>query len=192
METLYHLPHGAIHEQGTKSFSRDSDEHFHSYQSQSDRILVASVDEKDPVQLFGIQERQLLKDIEGQIIDILLVLDSTSDTILSVIEMYRQFCHDSPGKAQDVNDAQFDLISFSLQEKQRDVILNRKKVETLRFKVQGTANLVRSRFLLVLGFCISDRNLFLAIQPSGTWKRKFYQTTCRRGSNRELCHTTAY
>lgn len=116
---------------------------------QSDRVVVASVEEKDPLQVLDIQESQLLKDLEDQIIDVLLVLDSTADTISSVAEMYKQFCRNSLAISQDVNDDEFDLISFSLQEKQRDTIQNRKKVETLQAKIQGTANLLSS--LLDLG-----------------------------------------
>ncbi|MCJ1263928.1 hypothetical protein MMC22_003798 [Lobaria immixta] len=116
---------------------------------QSERVLVASVDEKDVVQLLDFKERQLLKDIEDQIIDILLVLDSTSDTISSVAEMYKQFCQGSSKIYEDLNDDEFDLISFSLQEKQRDVVQNRKKIETLHAKIQGTATLLSS--LLDLG-----------------------------------------
>lgn len=110
---------------------------------------MASVEEKDPLQVLDIQESQLLKDLEDQIIDVLLVLDSTADTISSVAEMYKQFCRNSLAISQDVNDDEFDLISFSLQEKQRDTIQNRKKVETLQAKIQGTANLVRFCFFLI-------------------------------------------
>lgn len=110
---------------------------------------MASVDETDQPQLLNIPERQVLKDMEDRIMDILLILDSTSDTISSVTEMYKQFCHDSPALSQEVND-DFDLIEFSLHEKQRDVVHNRKKVETLHVKVQGTAKLVRTCPFLIL------------------------------------------
>lgn len=99
-------------------------------------------DGKNQLQLLDIQERQILKHTEDQIIDILLVLDSTSDTISSIIEMYKQFCHDSPSRSLDAND-EFDLISFSLREKQLDVIRYRKKVETLLVRIQDTIYLVR-------------------------------------------------
>lgn len=102
---------------------------------------MASVDKKDQLQLLDIQERQVLRDTEDRIIDLLLILDSTSDTISSLIEMYKQFCHDSCDISQYVKD-EFDLISFSLRETQLDVIHNRKKAEALHVKVQGTANLV--------------------------------------------------
>ena len=95
------------------------------------------------MQLLDITERQELKDVQDQVIDILVVLDSTSDTIESMIEKYKQFnqdCDDPQGNSSDI---EFDAIQSALQEKQREVFLNRKKVETLHTKVQGTISLVR-------------------------------------------------
>lgn len=105
--------------------------------------------------MLDYQARQALKDFEDQILDILLVLDSTSDAIASVTEMYKQSCHDSPAQSQDVSD-EFDLISFSLDEKNRDVLQYRKKVETIHVKVQGTTNLVRACTFLIPNFQVSD------------------------------------
>lgn len=120
---------------------------------------MASVDGTDPLQFLDFQERQALKDMEDEIVEILLILDSTSDTISSVTDMYKQFCHDSRTTSQDAND-EFDLISFSLNEKQRDVAHNRKKVETLQVRAQGTSKLVRIFFFLILIFQISDEKTF--------------------------------
>lgn len=54
----------------------------------SDKLVVASIDEKDPLQLLNIGERQVLKDFEDLLIDNLLMLDSTLDTIASLIVNY--------------------------------------------------------------------------------------------------------
>lgn len=151
---------------------------------------MAPVNEKDPVQPLGIQERQHLKAIEDEIMDTLLVLDSTSDTILSVSKMYKHFSHDSPATSHDVNDDEFDFISSSLNEKKLDVDHNRKKVETLHVKVQGIANLVKICFLVLNSkFLMNDISV---IQPSGSWKWKFSKKPCRRGPNGEQCYTKAY
>ena len=121
---------------------------------------MASIDGKHSLQVLDIQEHQLLKDLEDQVIDARLDLDSTADTISSVAEMYKQFCRDSPAISQDVNDDEFDLISFSLQEKQRDIIQNRKKFEALHVKVQGTVALVRFCCFLILNCHTSDIKQF--------------------------------
>lgn len=54
---------------------------------------MTSVDGKGLVQLPDIQECQVHRAFEDKIIEILSVLDSISDTISSVTEMYKQFCH---------------------------------------------------------------------------------------------------
>ncbi|MCJ1242727.1 hypothetical protein MMC14_010736 [Varicellaria rhodocarpa] len=115
---------------------------------QSDRVITASVDES-AVQLLDITERQELKDVQDQVIDILVVLDSTSDTIESMIEKYKQFNQDCDDPQGNYSDIEFDAIQSALQEKRREVFLNRKKVETLHTKVRGTISLLSD--LLDLG-----------------------------------------
>lgn len=112
---------------------------------QSDRVLVASIDGKDPLRLVDVEGRQRLKDFEDQLTDITLVLDSTHDTIVSLLEKYQQFCRDYCTMAEDVSRRDFDPIDCALQEKQRDVRSLRQKVESLKNKVNGTTALVSQR-----------------------------------------------
>lgn len=105
-------------------------------------MLVASVDSRRPLQLLDIQERQELKAFEDQLIDIFLVLDSTLDTISSFKEKYQEFCLDIKPPLEDQAN-KFDSISCALEEKQREVLLTRKKVEALHTKIQGTMTLVK-------------------------------------------------
>lgn len=89
-----------------------------------------------------LQERQELKAFEDQLIDIFVVLDSTLDTVSFLKEKYQEFCLDMgpPFKHQAKS---FDSISCALEEKQREVLLTRKKVEALHTKIQGTMTLVK-------------------------------------------------
>ena len=89
-----------------------------------------------------VDERQIIKDFEDSIVDMLLVLDSTIDTISSLIENYKQFCLDTDINAVDTNGEEFDPVAFALREKYREVMFSRKKIETLQTKVQGMSNLV--------------------------------------------------
>ncbi|KAL2049176.1 hypothetical protein ABVK25_010526 [Lepraria finkii] len=116
---------------------------------QSDRVLVASIDERDPARLLGVEERQNLKEIEDDIIDILSVLDATADTIQSLLGKYRQFRRDIRSGLENLFGDGIDSIECALQERQKDVHMNRQKVEKLHAKVQGTTNLLSS--LLDLG-----------------------------------------
>ncbi|KAL9136704.1 MAG: hypothetical protein Q9175_002081 [Cornicularia normoerica] len=109
---------------------------------QTDRVLVASIDEKDPLQLADFEERQRLKDFEDRLIDILLIFDATSDTITSLLDRYQEFCigYDSTSDGGDGTES--DFIICALQERQKDVLSSRNKVKTLHKKVQGTTNLL--------------------------------------------------
>lgn len=107
---------------------------------QSDRILVASTDDVNP----NVEERQRFKDFEDQLIDILLVLDTTSDTIKSLLEKCKQFRRDIGNMPQSVEDDSYDSLECALLEKQRDVQSSRRKVETIHNKVQGTTDLASS------------------------------------------------
>ncbi len=89
-----------------------------------------------------MDERQILKDFEDAIIDMLLVLDSTTDTISSLLDNYKQFCLDIDVNPLETNGEEFDPVAFALREKHREVMFSRKKIETLQTKVQGMSNLV--------------------------------------------------
>ena len=101
---------------------------------------MASVDSKGPLQPLDIQERQELKIYEDQLIDILLVLDLTLDTISSLKEKYQEFCQEV--ESFPIYQASVNAVNGALEEKQREVLLNRKKVEALQTKIQGTMSLV--------------------------------------------------
>lgn len=111
-------------------------------------MLVASVEADDPVRPVDVEERQKLKDLEDQIIDIMTVLESTNDTIVSLLEKYDQFRRDFVRGFDMSDDAGFDHTDLALREKRRDVVSNRKKVETLHIKITSTTELV-SRNLIV-------------------------------------------
>ena len=93
------------------------------------------------MRLLDFQERQLLKDLEDELLDILLVFDSLYNTIQALLRHYNQFCLAS--EVESKNDA-FDYISDALSEKSEDVVLNRKKIQSLHTKVKGTIELVSS------------------------------------------------
>ena len=89
-------------------------------------------------------ERQRLKQLEDNVLDLLLILDSTSDTVVTMLEKYQESTTQAwlggPGKVPKV--AQDDILVQALEEKRRDILLLRTKVETLRAKVAGSTELV--------------------------------------------------
>ncbi len=113
-------------------------------QRKSDKVLVASTKELDAWRM-EFDERQRLKDFEDQLVDILLVLDTTHDTILSLLDKYKQYCSDCRRHLECIDDQNFDSIESALGEKQRDVKSTRRKIETLLAKIRGTTKLVSDR-----------------------------------------------
>jgi len=92
-----------------------------------------------------VAERQRLKELEDQLADIVLVLNTTHDTIMSLLEKYREFDHNHYKSADENGRRGFDPIEYALEERQRDVRSSREKVETLHTKVRGTTDLVSKR-----------------------------------------------
>lgn len=88
-----------------------------------------------------VEERQHLKELEDQILDVILVPGSTCDTILSLIENYRRFRQD-PCVWEEPDDGGYDAIDIAFQEKLRDVSSNREKARTLHAKLKSTIELV--------------------------------------------------
>jgi hypothetical protein len=77
-----------------------------------------------------VEDHQALKQIEDEIADMLLCLDSTSNSQLENIDISSSTPHS------------FDIIAASLREKTKEVSYTRKKAEALLSKVQNTRSLV--------------------------------------------------
>ena len=104
---------------------------------------MASINEKDPLQLLNIEERQVLKDFEDLLIDNMLILDSTRDTISSLLNNYLSYWHNSRHESRECEAGENDLIMIALQERMSEVSSSSRKIETLHRKVQGSIKLVR-------------------------------------------------
>ena len=109
----------------------------------SDKLIVASIDEKYPVEVLKIDELQTLKDFEDLLIDHLLLLDSTAETIASLSESYYSYCRACKPLSHDSSVEDSDMIILTLQEQDREVLSSKRKIETLHKKVQGSFQLVR-------------------------------------------------
>lgn len=94
------------------------------------------------MQLPNIEERQVLKDFEDLLIDNLHILDSTLDTIASLLKSYVNYCNTRRASVEDASVTNFDLIKVALEEQKLEVSCSRLKIETLHRKVQGSIQLV--------------------------------------------------
>jgi hypothetical protein len=94
-----------------------------------------------------VEDHQELKQIEDQIADLILCLDSTLDTVSTFEEMYHLFDdHQNFGIEQTDNEKRYaygaDAVVFALREKAKEILYTRKKAEALLSKVQNTRTLV--------------------------------------------------
>ena len=104
---------------------------------------MASINEKDPLQLLNIEERQVLKDFEDLLIDNMLILESTRDTISSLLNNYQSYWHKSQHESREYDTMDDDLIIIALRERMNEVSSSSRKIVTLHRKVQGSIKLVR-------------------------------------------------
>ena len=104
---------------------------------------MASINEQQPLlPLPDVDQRQILKELEDLLIDNLLILDSTFDTIASLGESYEEFSRDSSLCMAEEVPSHSDLVALAFREKLMEVKSYRKKVETLYTKVERTTSLV--------------------------------------------------
>ena len=88
-------------------------------------------------------ERQRLKQLEDDIVDVHQFLASTLDTVETMLVNYTQMFMKAPTQDESQYDqpAQ-DLITRALHEKKREINLLKTRVEALRTKLAGTTDLV--------------------------------------------------
>ena len=109
----------------------------------SDKLVVAPIDKEDSVHSLSIDERQVLKDLEDLLIDNLLILESTAETIASLSRNYQSYSRASNTPPDGINTEDPDMIITTLQEQEREIRSSKRKIETLHRKVQGSIELVR-------------------------------------------------
>jgi hypothetical protein len=105
-------------------------------------VVAASVEEEGLIHVTEFTERQQRKQNEDNLLDLLIILDSTLDIVSSLRDQYQSTTtQQSLGPILKASGPD-DLILLTLQEKHRDILLFRSRVETLRSKVSGTTELV--------------------------------------------------
>jgi hypothetical protein len=85
------------------------------------------------------EERQRIKQIEDYVLDIFVILDSTQDTLSSLLAKYKIFAQLNNSALGEFEDP----VMLALLEKEREIELCRQKLQALHRKVKGTIQLVR-------------------------------------------------
>lgn len=109
--------------------------------------MVADTDANEQFLSIEVEDHQNLKQIEDEISDLMLCLDSTLDTVSTFEEMYNQFRFHQDDSylikgSLSVSVYGSDAVVFALKEKAKELSYTRKKAEALLSRVQNTRTLV--------------------------------------------------
>ncbi|KAH7359966.1 hypothetical protein BKA66DRAFT_573713 [Pyrenochaeta sp. MPI-SDFR-AT-0127] len=120
------------------------------YQSNKALGTIMAADSADEQFLsIDVDDHQNIKQVEDEVSDLMLCLDSTLDTVSTFEEMYTQFRFHRD-ESYSIKGSQFgsgygsDAVIFALREKTKELIYTRKKAEALLSRVQNTRTLISS------------------------------------------------
>ncbi|KAJ4394950.1 hypothetical protein N0V91_011165 [Didymella pomorum] len=109
--------------------------------SKATGVCITAEDDGENFVTITVEDHQQLKQIEDDVTDLILCLDSTSDTLTTFAEMYERFRHDSE-EARPVH--ALDAVAVALAEKAKEIRYTKRKAEALQSKVQNTRTLISS------------------------------------------------
>ncbi|KAH6639407.1 hypothetical protein C7974DRAFT_130747 [Boeremia exigua] len=111
--------------------------------------FTLSGDQSKNLVTITVDDHQQLKEIEDDVADMVLCLDSSLDTLTSFMRMYEDFrrhIHDAQPKvdAHVGGLSKADAVVIAFEEKAQEVSYTRKKAESLLSKIRNTRKLVSS------------------------------------------------
>ncbi|KIX08662.1 uncharacterized protein Z518_03319 [Rhinocladiella mackenziei CBS 650.93] len=120
-----------------------------------DRIMVSRIRSEEGVLLVDFADRRKLKHLEDKILDMIVMLDSTSNTLSSIQEKYAARSTQQMLHGSDQCDLSDDLIVQTFKEQHERTLQLKSKAETLRVKLAGTIELISSSLELNNGLDLS-------------------------------------
>ena len=109
--------------------------------SKVNRVIMADINDEDPLRVTELEERQRLKQVEDDLLDLQVVFSSTLDTIDTLLTNYEQFGQHMTSQHEGTQGLKEDLLFMAFREKRRDLMGYMTKLDALRAKVQGTSDL---------------------------------------------------
>lgn len=141
-----------------------------------DQFSVASIDDGGPTDSVDFEARQVLNDMENELIDALSVLDSTEDTIDALLGNHERYCMSSYQRSNMYEVGTNVPLNIALRQMKTEVAVNRKKITALSAKLNGAIKLLSN--LLELENGISLRRLTQeAAEESGSMRRLTEKST---------------
>ncbi len=118
---------------------------------------MTSVAENGPIRVAELGERQQLKQLEGKILDLLMIMDATLDTTDALARAHQQLCSMGAMQHPHWSPINNDPISFALRVKRRDIYRTGAKLQALRPKVKSTTRLVSTILSISLRLKLSQQ-----------------------------------
>ncbi|KAF2625280.1 hypothetical protein BU25DRAFT_397208 [Macroventuria anomochaeta] len=117
-------------------------------------VCISTEDDDENFVSISVEDHQQLKQIEDDVADLILCLDSTSDTLTTFEEMYDRFCH-----CQNESRSAYtlDAVAVALKEKVKEILYTRRKAEALLARIQSTRTLISSLLERQSGYNINHQ-----------------------------------
>lgn len=141
-----------------------------------DQFSVASIDDGGPMNSVDFEARQVLNDMENELVDALSVLDSTEDTIDALRENHERYCISSYQHSNMYELGANVPLNNALRQMKTEVAVNRKKIKALSAKLKGAIKLLSSLLDLENGISLT-RLTQEAAEESGNMRRLTEKST---------------
>ena len=141
-----------------------------------DQFSIASIDNGRPIESVDFESRQILNDMENELVDALSVLDSTEDTIEALCENHQQYrfrWHQHSEKYELGGNVP---LCNALLQMRTEVAVTRKKIKALSAKLKGAIKLLSSLLDLENGISLT-RLTQEAAEESGNMRRLTEKST---------------
>jgi vacuolar-type H+-ATPase catalytic subunit A/Vma1 len=121
-------------------------------------VSISIEDSREKFLVITVEDHQQLKQIEDDVADLMLCLDSTSDTLHTFKEMYDQYLdhREHVTRLRQIQSASgqiSDAVAVAFREKAKEIQYTRRKAESLLSKIHNTRTLV-SRHHLILAVSV--------------------------------------
>ena len=141
-----------------------------------DEFSIASIDNGRPMESVDFGSRQVLNDMENELIDALSVLDSTEDTIDALQENHERYCISWYQHSENHEQCANTSLRNALHQMRTEVAVNRKKIKALSAKLKGAIKLLSSLLDLENGISLT-RLTQEAAEESGNMRRLTEKST---------------
>ncbi|OCL07709.1 hypothetical protein AOQ84DRAFT_440040 [Glonium stellatum] len=108
----------------------------------ADKALLAMIEDDKDFKFLDYDQEQELKQVEDRVVDVTVSLNSTLDTLTTLLDMYGHFSKQTRECLEKSAVYDWDAITFALREKMQEVNYMKQNVDALSSKLQSTKGLI--------------------------------------------------